>query len=292
LSAVKIISGVVTAAVIFIALGADYFTGTPWPFAAFIFLALVIAQWELYTMSLSRGLLPLRVLGVLLGMIFLLMAFAGPYVAQSVSTEGIIPLQWRTGDVQHEFDYLSSLVLVIAVIAPIIYFLFTRKRENSYESAMVTTFGLIYVVFLGSYILKIRFQSIEYALLFVCTAKGCDIGGFFTGSLLGRHKFHPESPNKTVEGSIGGFVLGIVLSILVTRIFMPGSFPVYLAVIYGVLVCAASQIGDLGESMIKRRCGVKDSGRLIPGSGGMLDFADCLLFSAPVAYYFVNFAVK
>jgi phosphatidate cytidylyltransferase len=156
---------------------------------------------------------------------------------------------------------------------------------------MATTFGLIYVVFLGSYILKIRFQSLEYALLFVCTAKGCDIGAYFTGSALGRHRFHPESPNKTVEGSIGGFVLGTALAVLVTRLFLADSFPLYLSVIYGVLVCAASQIGDLGESMIKRRCGVKDSGKLIPGSGGMLDFADCLLFSAPVAYYFVSFTI-
>jgi len=57
-----------------------------------------------------------------------------------------------------------------------------------------------------------------------------------------------------------------------------------------VVVCAASQLGDLGESLIKRRCKTKDSAKLIPASGGMLDFADCLLFSAPVAYFFVRFA--
>jgi phosphatidate cytidylyltransferase len=291
LSAVKVISGVATAVVIFIALGLDYVTETPWPFCVFILFVLLAAQWEFHTMPTSRGIYPLRILGLLLGLVYLAFAFMGPYSSQSVSAGGSAALTWWHGDLAHYWERMGSLVVVIAVVVPFVYFLLVRKREHAFESSMATTFGLIYVIFLGSYMLKIRFQSLEYALLFVCTAKACDIGGYFTGSTLGRHKMHPESPNKTIEGSIGGVVLGTAIAVLVTRLFLAESFPVYLAVIYGVLVCAASQIGDLGESMIKRRCGVKDSGRLIPGSGGMLDFADCLLFSAPVAYYFVSFAV-
>jgi CDP-diglyceride synthetase len=100
LSAVKIISGIVTALVIFVALGLDYFTGTTWPFTVFLFFVLIVAQWELYAMSVSRGMHPLRVLGLLLGVVFLAFAFTGMYVAASLSTGGSPPLAWLAGDVQ------------------------------------------------------------------------------------------------------------------------------------------------------------------------------------------------
>lgn len=290
MSAVKIISGVVTAAVIFIALGVDYFvlggeSPSPWAFSLLIFAVLLLGQSEFYCIVRKCDIHPLHVLGLLLGGAYLAVAFAGPYMAQSVSagTASVLRL---------EFQHLGNLILMIAVVVPLVHFVVAKKSEHSFESSMATTFGLIYVVFLGSYMLGIRFQSFWYALLFVCTAKSCDIGAYFTGSNLGRHKLHPVSPNKTVEGSIGGIVVGTVIAVLVTQLFLRESFPLYLALIYGVVVSVASQVGDLGESLIKRRCGVKDSGKLIPGSGGLLDFADCLLFSAPVAYYLVDFAIR
>ncbi len=294
MSAVKVISGVATAVVIFVVLGLDYFTSSPWPFAAFTFVVLLMAQLEFYRLTGSRDIYPPRLLGLVLGIVYLVFAFMGPYTVESVAVVKAAPLAWWSGDMELYWERLGNLILAFAVIAPLIYFLGSprgEKREHSFESAMATTFGLIYVVFLGSYMLRIRFQSIGYALLFVCTAKSCDIGGYLAGSVLGRHKLHPESPRKTVEGLIGGFAVGIGVAILASRLFLSESFPIYMAVIYGILVSIASQIGDLGESMIKRRCGVKDSGDLIPGSGGALDFADCLLFSAPVAYYFVKFAI-
>lgn len=303
MSVIKIISGIVSAAVIFIALALDYFvlgsTGpglvyvpSPWVFTTLVFVLLLASQYEFYNMLQERGIYPLRVLGPLLGLVYLAFAFMGPFSAHSVAPIESTLLRWWPGGIELYWANLGNLILMIGVIAPMIHFLFTQKREHSLESSMATTFGLLYVIFLGSYMLKIRFQSIEYILLFVCTAKSCDIGAYFIGSGLGRHKFHPESPRKTIEGSIGGMVTGTVVAVVIARLFVGTGFPVHLAVIYGILVCIASQIGDLGESMLKRRCNVKDSGNVIPGSGGMLDFVDCLLFSAPVAYYFVEFAVQ
>ena len=303
MSIIKIISGVVSAFLIFVVLGVDYFilggqneatntyVAAPWAFSVLVLVLLILSQLELYSMFEKRGMYPLKVLGLLLGGMFLLFSFMGPYSVEPVSRYGSAPLVWLK-DVEHYWDQMSVFVLILGIVMPLLYFLFTKKKEHALESSMATTFGLIYVVILGSFMLKIRFQSIEYIFLFVCTAKGGDIGAYFTGSGLGRHSLHPESPNKTIEGSLGGIIVGTLVAVGITRVLLQESFPIYLAVIYGLLVTVMSQLGDLGESLIKRRCGVKDSGSMIPGSGGMLDFVDCLLFSAPAAYYFGEFIAK
>lgn len=275
MSAVKVISGFATAAVIFVALGIDYFTGTEWAFSALVFVVLIGGLLEFYRMSRNRASQPLQTLGVTLAVLYLAFVFVG-------QRDPAFPGP----------NMLQNLVLTLGVMATLINFLIKPKQEHAFESSMTTIFGVVYVIFLGGYLLMIRFQSFEWAFLFVCTAKSCDIGAYLTGSTLGKHPFHPESPRKTVEGSIGGIAVGTGIALLVTALFLTPGFPLYKAAIYGVVVCVASQVGDLAESMIKRRCAVKDSANLIPGSGGMLDFADCLLFSAPVAYYFVEFTVK
>jgi phosphatidate cytidylyltransferase len=295
MSVVKVISGVVTALVIFVMLGVDYFTSTPWAFAAFTFLVLLVSQSELYTMLVSRDINAPRFIGLPLGAFFLAFAFMGPYSSTLLSGPATDSVLGWLGEELH-WDRLCSLILAAGVVIPTVYALWSRRREQAFESAMATAFGLFYVVFLGSYLLRIRFQfhsqAIWFALLFVCTAKSNDIGGYLLGSTLGRHKLHSISPRKTIEGSIGGIAVGTGIAILVTRLFLAEEFPLYLSAVYGIVVCVMAQLGDLGESLIKRYCGQKDSGRLIPGSGGMLDFADCLLFSAPTAYYFVEFLVK
>jgi phosphatidate cytidylyltransferase len=274
-SVIKVISGVATAVVIFIALGIDYFTGTEWAFSALMFAVLVGALLEFYRMAGKRGYAPLQTLGVTLAVLYLGFVF----VAQH---EPIFP----------DPNMVQNLVLTLGVMAVLINFLIKPKQEDAFESSLTTIFGLVYVVFLGGYLLRIRFQAFEWAFLFVCTAKSCDIGAYLIGSSVGKHGFHPESPKKTVEGSVAGIAVGTGIALLVTILFLAPGFPYHLAVIYGVIISIASQVGDLAESLIKRRCRVKDSANLIPGSGGMLDFVDCLLFSAPVAYFFVEFAVK
>ncbi len=273
MSAVKVISGFATAVVIFIALGIDYFTGTEWAFSALVFVVLLGGLVEFYRMSRNRGSVPLETLGAALAILYLALMVLG-------HPEPAFP----------GADMLQNLVLTLGVMAVLINYLIKPKQEHSFESSMTTIFGLVYVVFLGGYLLRIRFQAFEWAFLFVCTAKSCDIGAYLIGSSIGKHPFHPESPKKTIEGSIAGIAVGTGIALLVTALFLAPDFPLYLAAIYGVIVCIASQTGDLAESMIKRRCGVKDSANLIPGSGGMLDFVDCLLFSAPVAYFFIEFA--
>lgn len=112
-----------------------------------------------------------------------------------------------------------------------------------------------------------------------------DTGAFFTGKLLGRHKLYPAvSPKKTVEGGVGGLLGSLGGALLVKAIFDLPMDWIPLAII-GILAGAAEQLGDFCESMLKRGAGVKDSGKLLPGHGGMFDRIDGVLFAAPVVYY-------
>jgi phosphatidate cytidylyltransferase len=120
-----------------------------------------------------------------------------------------------------------------------------------------------------------------------------DTGAFFVGRAIGRRKLMPSvSPGKSLEGAIGGLLLAMLAAWLYERYvmiptarlaFYPGA-----VLLFGALVSAAGQVGDLAESLIKREAGVKDSSRIIPGHGGVLDRVDSLLFTIPVAYWLLS----
>jgi phosphatidate cytidylyltransferase len=143
-------------------------------------------------------------------------------------------------------------------------------------------------------ILNIRYGSTEsyclsLAIWVIAVAKFTDVGGYLVGSMIGRHKLAPSiSPGKTWEGVVGGLLLSALVAFLPVH-FAQEYFPLWLTPLRAV--CLAFPIGiaaiasDLSESAFKRRAGVKDSGRCIPGIGGALDLADSLLLAGPVAYY-------
>lgn len=120
-------------------------------------------------------------------------------------------------------------------------------------------------------------------------AFGTDTFAYFAGRAFGKHKLYPEvSPKKTWEGSVGGLFGGVFVTIVFGSLFLVPELPIIHAVILGVVGSAFGQVGDLVESMLKRGFGVKDSGNLLPGHGGMLDRVDGLLFVAPAVYYYVK----
>ena len=125
------------------------------------------------------------------------------------------------------------------------------------------------------------------AVLFVVfTAKAGDIGGYSAGRLFGGPKLSPAvSPNKTVAGAIGGLTLSAAVGLL-TNGLLPVGLSALGALAGSVLVGISAQLGDLGESMIKRDLEVKDAGQKLPGYGGVLDLMDCLITAAPVGYVF------
>lgn len=118
---------------------------------------------------------------------------------------------------------------------------------------------------------------------------GNDTAAYFFGRLFGKHRLYPEvSPNKTWEGFAGGFV-GSVGFLFIQRQFFFSSLSVLDCLVLGVLASVLGPVGDLSESMLKRAYAVKDSGRIIPGHGGMLDRLDALIFNAPMVLLYVQF---
>ncbi|MCK4628471.1 MAG: phosphatidate cytidylyltransferase, partial [Sedimentisphaerales bacterium] len=120
-------------------------------------------------------------------------------------------------------------------------------------------------------------------VMFLACVKSCDIGAYFTGRFLGRHKMIPSiSPGKTWEGLIGGVVLAVIAASLFACFV--GIIGYGKSAVFGVAVAVSGQLGDLLESMLKRDAGSKDSASLVPEFGGVLDLLDSPLAAAPIAY--------
>lgn len=158
-----------------------------------------------------------------------------------------------------------------------------------------TLLATAYVGLLGSFVLQMRWLEGPYhglvpLVALLVAAKGADTGAYTFGRLAGKHKLWPRlSPNKTVEGALGGLVFSVLGTLLVVAVAKAGSVPTLgwtAAVVFGLLVGASAQLGDLMESMIKRDCMRKDASDALPGFGGVLDVMDSLLFAGPVAYGF------
>jgi phosphatidate cytidylyltransferase len=159
-----------------------------------------------------------------------------------------------------------------------------------------TVLAVAYVGVLGSFIIQLRWMDGKYhglvPLAFLFTAaKGADTGAYTFGRIAGRHKLWPRlSPNKTVEGAVGGLVFGVggalLVDLLARTLLQVVSLSWGRAVVFGLVVGLAAQLGDLMESMIKRDCARKDASASVPGFGGVLDVLDSLLFAGPVAFGF------
>jgi len=125
-------------------------------------------------------------------------------------------------------------------------------------------------------------------LLFVVFAN--DTGAFYTGTFFGKRALSPNiSPNKTIEGSLGGMAAAMVIGFIFCQIFFDDLSLAFLTVPASFLIAISGQIGDLFESAMKRASNIKDSGRILPGHGGMLDRIDGLLLAIPVLYVYLVF---
>ena len=178
---------------------------------------------------------------------------------------------------------------------------FMSKRGGSGLLRISTTlFGLMYVPWLLNFIQKLHFfppvagvqvDGNYYVLYFILVTKFSDLGAYVVGSLIGRHKMIPRiSPGKTWEGFGGAIVVSTLVSVAFVH-FLPHHLlhmNMMHAVILGVLLSVTAVVGDLIESIFKREAKVKDSGRIFPGIGGILDLMDSLLFNAPLMYLYLR----
>jgi phosphatidate cytidylyltransferase len=196
--------------------------------------------------------------------------------------------------------YPQVTILSYVVLALFLVYLFISnfsRSQNALVSLSVTFFGMVYIVLpLSLFILIIYFFPDEpykgqlWVLYLLVVTKMTDTGGLFTGKFLGKHKLSPKvSPNKTIEGAIGGILLSVAASIVFA--YYSSLISVFCALILGFIVSVFAIFGDLGESLLKRDGGIKDSGRNIPGLGGVLDMVDSLIFTTPVLYLFLRLSM-
>ena len=260
---------VATALVVLPALLAAVFLGPPALGVAIVALAVLLGMWEFLALLEARGLRPLRATGlVLAAALFLEVAWPG----------GVPPL----------LPLAALLLLAVALRrAP--------EGKDSIPSTAGTLLGAVYLGALGGTIGALRMLEPSSAgawrvLLLLSIVMLSDTVAYFVGHVWGRHRLAPRlSPGKSIEGALGGLAGGVLAALAVRGIGLP-ALPLLHVVALGLAVSALGIVGDLEESLLKRWAGVKDSGTLFPGHGGMLDRLDSLLFGAPVLYYYFLYA--
>ena len=201
---------------------------------------------------------------------------------------------------QVKFGWPTELFLPLAVIVFAIRLLGERTPETRVESLASTLFGLVYVAFMLQYLVAILTpvptDSISptgrmlLCLWLIAVTKFCDMGALLTGMAIGRHKMSPQiSPKKTWEGAGGGVVFSMGIGALIAwlaRNEFPAHMTPLVAALMAAPIAAVGIVADLVESVLKRRANMKDSGKTIPGIGGIFDLSDSLILVAPIGYFF------
>ena len=189
----------------------------------------------------------------------------------------------------------ETTFLILFVLGLCVRQFLSKSNTLGILAISTTLFGLMYVPYLLNFIQKINFypevKGAFYVLYFILVTKFSDLGAYVTGSLIGKHKMIPRiSPGKTWEGFAGAIVISTLASVAFAHFAGPNLKGMTLlhAVILGVILSSAAVLGDLIESLFKREANVKDSGKLFPGIGGILDLMDSLLFNAPLMYLYLR----
>jgi phosphatidate cytidylyltransferase len=260
-----------------------YFSHTPFfkPIFALISAAIItFALLEYYQLAQNKGMKPLTNLGINCTIVYVIAVYLGTQYSN--------------------LAYLSSFTLFGSLF---LFFLsFFKSQANPLVNLAVTVFGLAYVTIPLSFIIKLNyFSSVQFQydgriwLVYVLAiTKMTDIGAYFFGKTMGKRKLAPHiSPQKTVEGAVGGLLSAVVTSILFA-FYINWMFPNlsshmngWQSIVIGFLISLSAQFGDLAESILKRDARVKDSSRL-PGLGGMLDIVDSLVFTLPLMYFILK----
>ena len=243
------------------------FKAGPLPALLLIEVVLVAAGFEYFGAMQKSGFRPATLLG--------LAAIAALPLAAYWKGESAIPA-----------------IIFLTFLFGIVWYLSSASgRARPTANLGVTLIGVVWVGVFGSFaalIVNIPAQGVSILLVAVVAAVATDVGGFFFGRAMGRSPLSAISPNKTVEGLVGGMAATVFAVFVFVVLLGVSSMGVGTALVVAVVLAVVAPLGDLAESMFKRDLGLKDMGSLIPEHGGLLDRFDALLFVLPTIYYLVK----
>lgn len=255
---------VVTALILLGLIVACAIGGRPW-FFALAFVVVLMAVFELLDALVQKGRKPSIVLGL-------------------TATAAILVAAY-----EEKFAYIG-IILAVATYAAMIYALRPNRGTTAGSDAAWTIFGLTWIAGGGAGAVSILVMDGGLAMLVasVLIVACDDIGAYFTGTAFGRHKMAPSvSPAKSWEGFAGGIGTALAAGLLFATLLRELTVADGLAI--GVMAGLLAPVGDLVESLVKREIGIKDSGRLLPGHGGMLDRLDAIIFCCPAISLYLHF---
>lgn len=235
-----------------------------WPFVLFGFLLATIGLYELIGM---RKLGQFAVPGILTVLLL--------WVILSRFTDDLLPYVTLT-----KLEGIGLLILLLMA------FTVFSKNKFTFDDAGFMTISAFYVGLGFYYLIEARMLGLEYLLFIFFVIWATDSGAYFIGRSLGKRKLWPViSPNKTIEGAIGGIVIAIGVAVVFQLVHPFASYSFLQMIFIALLISVAGQIGDLVESAFKRHYGVKDSGKIMPGHGGVLDRLDSMIFVLPFLHF-------
>lgn len=241
-----------------------------WLFCLVISALIGLALFEFFRMVEYRNIFVYKYFGTIVGSLIPIVIFLG---------KGVPDLR----------DLEPMLIVVASLFALTLQFLRKDNARDHLVSMALTLFALLYIAWFFSFFIKLRILPDGAGLVafVVFVTKSADIGAYAFGSFIGRTELIPRiSPKKTKEGTVCGIITSMAVALLLGRFFTHYSAVHLLAIGFGM--ATIGQVGDLAESLIKRDCGIKDSGKCLAGIGGIMDLIDSLLFTAPVFYYYVT----
>ena len=194
----------------------------------------------------------------------------------------------------HRPDIIGPTLLATLVCIISVPLLSRSPLEQSLKDGALTLFGVLYLgLTLGTLSMTRLLPQGEWLIFFLLLVTwASDTGAYYVGTLFGRHRLAPRiSPKKTVEGLVGGLIAAIIVGYVARWWFLPELSGLD-CLILAILLTVTGLWGDLTESVMKRSAGMKDSGGILPGHGGMLDRLDSLLFAAPAFYYYITLASR
>ena len=277
------------AVLLLVVLGAA-FVG-PLGYGALLLLITGVGVWEFYTLARAKGSEPQRILG-LVGALALTLggvsALSEEYMCVSEDASGggflIAIICWL----------ITALSIMIVFVAEVF-----RNRPTPMHNIATTIMGIIYVALPMAVMSQIpaQLQQLDfkcpvweplYFLFYLFLVWGNDVFAYLFGITLGKHKLCERlSPKKSWEGFVGGIIGSVAVGAIAAAV-LDESYIFWIGL--AIVVALSSVVGDLIESMFKRDAGVKDSGNILPGHGGMLDRFDALIVSAPFAFVYITFA--